>query len=211
MTPSLLIFIITSFFIANAYNDGKYIARLKSWKKYYTILGIGFAGLSAYLFLSKYPNQSQSLLENANGLIKLMPIDKDSRDIISPLLQFSKPSQSLQPKYANNNNNNNSNNNNSNNNNSNNNNSNNNNSNNNNSNNSNNNNSNNHKRSVSETKKKYVAAQQGWNCGACKRQLPAWFEVDHIVRLDRGGTNEVNNLIALCRDCHGRKTSTESL
>jgi len=180
MTPSLLIFIITSFFMANAYNDGKYIATLKSWKKYYTIMGIGFAGLSAYLFMSKYPNQSHSLIENANGLIKLMPIDKDSRDIIAPLMQFAKPS--------NNNNNNNTN-----------------------TNNNNNNNNNNTKRSVSETKKKYVAAQQGWNCGACKRQLPAWFEVDHIIRLDRGGNNEISNLIALCRDCHGRKTSTESL
>ena len=67
------------------------------------------------------------------------------------------------------------------------------------------------KRSVSETKKKYVAAQQGWTCGDCKRQLPAWFEVDHRIRLDRGGTNEVNNLVALCRDCHGKKTSFENL
>ena len=185
MTPSLLIFIITAFFMANAYNDGKYIATLKSWKKYYTIMGIGFAGLSAYLFLSKYPNQSHSLIENANGLIKLMPIDKDSRDIISPLLQFAKPSKSLYNNTNNTNTNNNTNN--------------------------NTNTNTNHKRSVSETKKKYVAAQQGWNCGACKRQLPAWFEVDHIVRLDRGGNNDISNLIALCRDCHGRKTSTESL
>jgi len=181
MTPSLLIFIITSFFIANAYNDGKYIAILKSWKKYYTIMGIGFAGLSAYLFISKFPNQSHSLIENANGLIKLMPIDKDSRDIITPLMQFAKQSNT-------NNNNTNTN-----------------------TNNNNNNTNTNTKRSVSETKKKYVAAQQGWNCGACKRQLPAWFEVDHIIRLDRGGNNEISNLIALCRDCHGRKTSTESL
>jgi 5-methylcytosine-specific restriction endonuclease McrA len=67
------------------------------------------------------------------------------------------------------------------------------------------------KRSVSETKKKYVAAQQGWNCGACKRQLPAWFEVDHKIRLDNGGSNSVDNLVALCRDCHGKKTAFENL
>jgi hypothetical protein len=67
------------------------------------------------------------------------------------------------------------------------------------------------KRSVSETKKKYVAAQQGWNCGGCKRQLPAWFEVDHKIRLDNGGSNSVENLVALCRDCHGKKTAFENL
>lgn len=70
---------------------------------------------------------------------------------------------------------------------------------------------NNHKRSVSETKKKYVASSQNWMCGDCKKQLPAWFEVDHKVRLDRGGTNEISNLVALCRDCHGKKTSLENM
>jgi hypothetical protein len=67
------------------------------------------------------------------------------------------------------------------------------------------------KRSVSETKKKFVAAQQGWTCGACKKQLPAWFEVDHKTRLDQGGSNHVDNLVALCRDCHGKKTAFENL
>ncbi len=67
------------------------------------------------------------------------------------------------------------------------------------------------KRCVSETKKKYVAAEQGWKCGACKKQLPAWFEVDHKIRLENGGSNHVDNLVALCRDCHGKKTAFENL
>ena len=67
------------------------------------------------------------------------------------------------------------------------------------------------KRCVSETKKKYVAAQQGWKCGSCKEQLPAWFEVDHKIRLDSGGSNHIDNLVALCRNCHGRKTAMENL
>ena len=67
------------------------------------------------------------------------------------------------------------------------------------------------KRSVSETKKKFVAARQNWCCGDCKKQLPAWFEVDHKVRLEHGGDNHINNLEALCRDCHGEKTERENL
>lgn len=67
------------------------------------------------------------------------------------------------------------------------------------------------KRSVSETKKKYVAASQNWLCGKCNTQLPAWFEVDHRTRLDQGGSNHVSNLVALCRNCHGEKTAKSFL
>ena len=67
------------------------------------------------------------------------------------------------------------------------------------------------KRSVSETKKKFVAANQDWKCGKCNNKLPAWYEVDHIIRLDAGGSNHVENLVALCRSCHGQKTMMENL
>ena len=58
---------------------------------------------------------------------------------------------------------------------------------------------------VSGTKKKYIAAQQGWKCKHCNSQLDAWYEVDHIIRLEHGGSNHVTNLVALCRNCHGKK------
>jgi hypothetical protein len=66
-------------------------------------------------------------------------------------------------------------------------------------------------RSVSGTKKKWVAANQGWKCNECQTQLDAWFEVDHQVRLADGGSNHVDNLVALCRNCHGKKTTLENL
>ena len=67
------------------------------------------------------------------------------------------------------------------------------------------------KRSVSETKKKYVAANQDWKCGHCNNQLDHTFEIDHKIRLEYGGGNDVNNLIALCRNCHGKKTASENM
>jgi hypothetical protein len=67
------------------------------------------------------------------------------------------------------------------------------------------------KRCVSETKKKYVAAQQGWRCGECQCTLDAWFEIDHTKRLDNGGDNNVENLVAMCRNCHGKKTAMENM
>jgi hypothetical protein len=67
------------------------------------------------------------------------------------------------------------------------------------------------KRSVSETKKKFVASRQNWKCGDCGEQLTAWFEVDHKIRLEYGGSNHIDNLVALCRECHGKKTTIENL
>ena len=209
MKLELIIIGVTIFFVLNTYSDGKFVKIVKSWKKYYQMAGIGFIGLSAYIFMKKYPSHSSNLLCHANGLIKYLPIDKEASDLLSPLLDMSKggggglfnrdntymnsqgnmgagnmgAGNMMSPQER-------------------------------------------RilssgtgtgsgakatKRSVSETKKKYVAAQQGWNCGGCKKQLPAWFEVDHKIRLDNGGSNSVDNLVALCRDCHGKKTAFENL
>ena len=88
MNISVFILIITAFLMVNSYNDGKYVKLLKSWKKYYQIAGIGFMGLSTYLFLNKNPGQVGSFINNANGLIKYMPIDNDGRDLLTPILKF---------------------------------------------------------------------------------------------------------------------------
>lgn len=67
------------------------------------------------------------------------------------------------------------------------------------------------KRSVSEAKKRYVAASQNWQCANCQQTLNHTFEVDHNVRLEFGGSNDVTNLSALCRNCHGIKTARENI
>ena len=73
------------------------------------------------------------------------------------------------------------------------------------------NNSNNSKRKLSETTKKVVAANQQWSCKICNRMLDASYEVDHINPLYKGGTNDITNLQALCRNCHGKKTINDKL
>jgi hypothetical protein len=189
MNPELIILGITGFFIANAYHDGKYVALLKSWKKYYQMAFYGFLGLSLYLFLKRHPNESRSLIKHANGIIKYMPIDKETTDMLTPIFDFTGNSfgssrgesrlinsgtqggatygvQSTHKPT---------------------------------------------KRSVSETKKKYVASQQNWQCQDCSEQLTAWFEVHHKVPLEHGGSNHIDNLVALCRNCHGAHTALDNL
>jgi len=192
MKLEIIILLITGFFVINVYNDGKYFNKLKQWKKYYQMAFYGFIGLSLLLFIRKYPYQSKDLCMQANNFVKFAPMDKESKDMLSPILKFASHN------YNNNNYRNNS------------------------SEyqensqikrmlNSGSNANSNVKRSVGETKKKYIAAQQNWKCGKCGCMLPAWFEVDHKLRLEYGGSNHISNLEALCRNCHGEKTAKEKL
>lgn len=191
MKFEILIIAATAFLIANTYYDGKYMKLLKSWKKYYQMIGIGFLGLSSYAYIKKYPGDSRSFLQSANGLVKHLPLDTDSGDYLTPILNMTKDSmfgsQNINPLGLSQ--------------------------------------VNNYspqqkrmlssggnttKRSVSETKKKYVASQQDWKCKKCNNKLPAWFEVDHKISLEKGGNNHIDNLEALCRDCHGKKTAFDN-
>jgi 5-methylcytosine-specific restriction endonuclease McrA len=66
-------------------------------------------------------------------------------------------------------------------------------------------------RKVSDQLKKIVASQQHWNCKKCKNILDATYEVDHIIALEDGGNNDIHNLQALCRNCHGKKTMEDNI
>ena len=65
-------------------------------------------------------------------------------------------------------------------------------------------------RRVTETVKKRVAAAQGWKCAACGAVLTATYQIDHRQPLWRGGSNEPDNLQALCPNCHAAKTQAEA-
>ena len=209
-----IVFIITAVLIINTYYDGQPLKMFQSNQKWIKMATFGFIGLSLFLFLRRNPENSRQLLFHANDIIKYMPISKGTADMITPFFDMTGVppphdggamggamggatgsavgARTAQPMAR----------------------------------------pllgggtpgatpaerrllssgKNSSKRSVSETKKKYVAAQQGWKCGDCQRQLPAWFEVDHVIALEHGGSNHVDNLVALCRDCHGKKTAMSFL
>jgi hypothetical protein len=205
MRIELIVFGITAFLMANIYTDGKYWKLLQTNQKYYKMAGIALGGLMIYVLFKKFPSKAHDIIRGSNEYIKYLPIDKSTVSMLNPILDFTSkqniynensgsmpilpmgPNRSIDRLV----------------------------------------NSGKvvgggdsrggdqgvkaTKRSVSETKKKFVASRQNWKCNDCKEQLSAWFEVDHITRLEYGGSNHIDNLVALCRECHGRKTTMENL
>lgn len=220
MRIEIILFFIAVAVMANIYTEGKLMRSLTKYTKYYQMAGVAFAALAIYVLFKKNPDRARDLVFTSNEYLKYMPVDKNATSILTPILDFtskysggavagassfsqfgqahpilnlsggggrqsyaeSRITKSGVPVIG----------------------------------------ANDDrgggggnvkatKRSVSETKKKYVAAQQGWKCGNCQKQLPAWFEVDHKIRLEHGGSNHIDNLVALCRDCHGEKTAMENL
>lgn len=211
MRIELWLLLICVLVVANIYTEGKYLKNWMRWRKYYQIAGVILGTGFLYFLIRKNPMKTGELLQASNDYLKYMPMDKNSANLLSPILDFT-AKQSLYsgnsmggyavskmpqggggggvggsgilPSQEM---------------------------------------SSgtsrrmldsgkkSTKRSVSETKKKFVASRQNWRCGNCNKQLTAWFEVDHKIRLEYGGSNHIDNLVALCRECHGEKTTMENL
>jgi 5-methylcytosine-specific restriction endonuclease McrA len=218
MRLEIILILVTAFLVGNIYTEGKLTKLLLSWKKYYQMAGIVAGACFVYWLMKKNPMNSGQMLATTSEYIKYMPLDSHTSSMITPILDFTSKQnffgdaeflrgqsesgapiqrvnrgeqrilnsgrtgyEFIPPSSAN-------------------------------------------pavtqglpafaktKRSVSETKKKFVASRQNWRCGDCNTQLNAWFEVDHKIRLEHGGSNHVDNLVALCRECHGKKTTIENL
>lgn len=201
MRFEIVLFLITGFVIANIYTDGKYVKQLWNYKKYYQMAGVAFGALVLYWLIQKNPSKAREMISTSNEYLKYLPVDQSTTSMLAPILDFTAKQSFHQSAYDG---------------------------------------GSNPilglsnsretrilnsgltgssggegvkatKRSVSETKKKFIASRQNWKCGDCGEQLNAWFEVDHKIRLEYGGSNHVDNLVALCRECHGKKTTMENL
>ena len=188
MRIELWIFFITIAILYDTYHNNMYSKKIYYYKKYFKIIGTAIAVLLFYIFMKKNPNDTQNILQNLNNCIKYLPLDKTTTSILSSgsgILSQSNITSSInnisQPLSTLSTNL-----------------------------------SNTDKisimkRSVSETKKKYVAYSQGWKCNFCNKTLDHTYEIDHKVELRNGGSNETDNLVALCAGCHRLKTASNYL
>lgn len=192
MRIEFIIFCLTAFGMVHVYTDGKYIKMALQHKKYLKMAGVAFVGIFLFYVLKKVsPNKKKEFLQLSNEYLKHLPIDKNATSFISPILDFTSNHYfasgagaaavgSALPVG-----------------------------------NGNiranseiggNNNVSKIKRSVSETRKKFVASRQGWRCKKCNLILDYTYEIDHIKSLGDGGNNEIDNLVALCVGCHKEKS-----
>jgi len=51
-----------------------------------------------------------------------------------------------------------------------------------------------------------IANSQSWKCNLCKEQLDPNFQIDHAVPLFLNGSDDIDNMQALCCSCHQFKT-----
>lgn len=58
--------------------------------------------------------------------------------------------------------------------------------------------------------KLYIMYKQKYQCNTCKILLTPYCEIDHILALHKGGKDEIENLQALCSECHDKKTYQET-
>ena len=71
--------------------------------------------------------------------------------------------------------------------------------------------------SRTEPVRRLIAERQNWLCAgpqcrdAAENKRMEFYEIDHIVPLSWGGTEEDDNLQALCPNCHRKKTAQERL
>jgi len=190
MRFEIVLILVACFLVANIYTEGKYVKKLYAFKKYYQIGGVLLGALFLYWFMKKNPASARDMIYNTHEYVKYLPVDRNvSANFIEPLINFTKEKYTddgySQPILS-------------------------------------------fdkekkrvsipqaglidttkHKRSVSDAKKKYVAARQKWRCASCDNLLSASYEIDHKIRVANGG-NDLSNLQALCRNCHGEKTLTE--
>lgn len=202
MRIELVIILIGGILAYNVYTEGKFYKTIMSYKKYYTIGGIVLGSLVLIWLFKRNPTQAKEMLYTTNEYLKYLPVDGGTSKMISPILDFTlkrggggggENTYNESKGYS-------------------------------------------FdkmnggqrqqipvvyvdaeggvkqrfKRSVSESKKRFVAARQNWLCEKCGNMLQATYEIDHIVRLDRGGSNDISNLSALCVSCHKNKTLQEN-
>lgn len=60
-------------------------------------------------------------------------------------------------------------------------------------------------------KRQRVALSYGYRCACCKEVwVSSRDEIDHIIPLEQGGSNDESNLQSLCINCHKEKSLKES-
>lgn len=67
-----------------------------------------------------------------------------------------------------------------------------------------------HPRRMTAKRKQAIYARQYGRCAKCRELIVIWpYDIDHIIPLALGGSDDDNNCEALCKVCHRIKTADD--
>lgn len=59
---------------------------------------------------------------------------------------------------------------------------------------------------LTQAVRKYVLQRNSYQCQSCgKKNTEAQLNIDHIISLAKGGSNDISNLQVLCSQCNQKK------
>lgn len=66
------------------------------------------------------------------------------------------------------------------------------------------------RKKITNDMRKQIVDKQNNTCGECTFVLTPFYQIDHIIGLQFGGTDDESNLMALCCECHAKKSVSEN-
>jgi 5-methylcytosine-specific restriction endonuclease McrA len=191
MRTEILFMIATAAAVSYIYTEGRILRMAMAYKKYYQIGGVVIGAFLLYALMKRDPDSARDLIRSSGSYMNYLPLDSELRGFVEPLVDLS-TRKTFQGDY----------------------------------------NSSQpivnvpttkapiirggesgqrFKRSVSEARKKYVAASQGWRCKICNQILSSTYQADHILPIHKGGSNEIENIRVICVFCHANLTQRDAL
>ena len=66
------------------------------------------------------------------------------------------------------------------------------------------------RRKINNTIRNEIVNKQNNKCNDCNNFLSQYYQIDHVIALQFGGSDETDNLQALCCECHAKKSIIEN-
>ena len=92
MTPQFMILLITGGLMYNTYYDNYILNNFKQYTKYYKIGLIAVMSIGVLIIMNRNPAESWTLMNAVKQYINVVPIDRNTKDMIQPFLTKSDPS-----------------------------------------------------------------------------------------------------------------------
>ena len=90
MRIEIIIIVVTLLAMGNIYTDGKYLNMAMGWKKYYQMAGVAIVGICLCYMMRNNPERAKEIIYSSNEYLRNLPVDRNTSNIINPILDMTK-------------------------------------------------------------------------------------------------------------------------